>query len=66
MHRLSALDTKGRKMTDPRTSLPSDARDETTSVRQGKTLGSMRWVLISSILLVVVALVIAFAVTPMW
>jgi hypothetical protein len=52
-------------MTDPRSSPPPDARDETTSVRQGKTLGSVRWVLVVSMIMVVAAFIVAFAVMPM-
>ena len=51
-------------MTDPKTILPPDARDTTTEVRQGKTLGSMRWVLLMSMIAVVIAFVVAFAVMP--
>ena len=52
-------------MTDPKSMMPADARDETTAVRQGKTLGSMRWVLIVSMITVVLAFIVAFAVMPM-
>jgi hypothetical protein len=34
-------------------------------VRQGKTLGTMRWVLLASLVIVIVALAVAFAVLPM-
>ena len=40
--------------------IPPDARSDTTRVRQGKTLATMRRVLGASLLLVVVALAIAF------
>ncbi|MBR0648980.1 hypothetical protein GXW78_04850 [Roseomonas terrae] len=45
--------------------LPPDARSDTTRVRQGKTLGTMRWVLLVSLITVVVAFLVAFAVMPM-
>jgi hypothetical protein len=45
--------------------LPPDARNDTTRVRQGRTLGTMRWVLLVSLVTVVVALAVAFAVVPM-
>lgn len=49
-------------MTDAERSLPSDAQSETTQVRQGITLGVMRWVLLISLVGVVAGLVIAYAV----
>lgn len=52
-------------MTDSKSAMPADARDPTTSVRQGKTLGSVRWVLVVSMITVVIAFVVAFAVMPM-
>ena len=52
-------------MVDRHPPLPSDARDPTTQARQGKTLGSMRWVLAISLVTVVLAFVIAFSVMPM-
>ncbi len=45
--------------------LPPDARNETTQVRQAKTLGVMRWVLVISLVSVVAALIIAYAVMPL-
>jgi len=55
----------GYVMPDGNTDLPPDARNETTRVRQGRTLGVMRWVLLISIIVAAVALTIVFAVTPM-
>ena len=52
-------------MQDDNTDLPPDARGETTRVRQGKTLGTVRWVLGVSLAVTVVALLVAFAITPM-
>jgi hypothetical protein len=49
-------------MPGPDQSLPPDARDDATKVRQGRTLGVMRWVLAASLVIVVVALAVAFAV----
>lgn len=45
--------------------VPREAPDQTTAVRQGKTLGSMRWVLLVSMITVVIAFLVAFAVMPM-
>ena len=45
--------------------LPTDAQAETTRVRQGKTLGVMRWVLLASVSITVIALAVAFLATPM-
>ena len=39
-----------------RNALPPDARSDTTRVRQGKTLGVMRWVLLISLSLAVASL----------
>lgn len=52
-------------MPDDNTDLPPDARSETTRVRQGITLGTMRWVLGVSIVVTAIALLIAFAIVPM-
>lgn len=52
-------------MSDRNAGLPPDARNETTRIRQGRTLGTMRWVLGVSIAVTVIALLIAFAITPM-
>lgn len=49
----------------PDTQLPPDARNDTTRVRQGKTLGVMRWVLLVSLVTVVIAFAVAFAVMRM-
>ena len=46
----------GSVMSDRKTGLPPDARSDTTRVRQGKTLGVMRWVLLISLSLAVASL----------
>ena len=52
-------------MVDRKPPPPADTRDPTTQVRQGTTLGGMRWVLAVSLITVVLAFVIAFSVMPM-
>ncbi|MBR0649961.1 hypothetical protein GXW78_09825 [Roseomonas terrae] len=49
-------------MPSPEKQLPPDARDATTRMRQGKTLGVMRWVLGASLLMVVVGFLVAFVI----
>ena len=51
-------------MTDAEPPLPIDARNPTTQVRQGITLGVLRWVLLISLISVVAGLIIAYAVIP--
>ena len=51
-------------MTYSRAGLPADARGETARVRQGQTLGVMRWVLTVSLAITAIALGIAFLITP--
>lgn len=61
----SATQQEGHSMTDRKTSMAPDARDETTSVRHDQTLGSVRWVLLMSMIAMVISFVVAFAVMPM-
>ncbi|MEO3474483.1 hypothetical protein AAFN86_21635 [Roseomonas sp. CAU 1739] len=49
-------------MPEPDPRLPPDALSDTTRVRQGVTLGVMRWVLLISLASVVAALIVAFVV----
>lgn len=65
MRGLPVSGQEGQPMTDPKSSMPPDALDETTAIRQGQTLGSMRWVLLISIIAVVTSFIVAFAVMPM-
>lgn len=48
-------------MSDHNPDLPPDARSETTRIRQGKTLGVMRWVLLISLSAAIAALLVVFA-----
>ncbi|WP_188965289.1 hypothetical protein [Neoroseomonas lacus] len=65
MRGLPVSDQEGQPMTDPKSAMSPDVVDETTAVRQGQTLGSMRWVLLVSLIAVVTSFIVAFAVMPM-